>query len=540
MSVLSLLQSGQGTLSNSLTLVNKTITSVDITKSILWFDTAIVSGNNRPDSEFVTGQLTSATNVQFQRIGGQPVDVYTPFYVTAFSSGVAAQRGSTLVTTSIKVTISPVDPATSFPLCSVRNAGTAVGAEDCVAAKISLSSTLHLYNGGVTPPFVEWQVIDYDHCSVQTGQTSLTTGALTATVSLSVTADPAKTIVLLGRRFTTGNPVANQFSVKAELNSTGTALTFSRYGDGYSLDVRWHVVTFTDSTFVNSQLCSFASLVQTLTFTMTNSVSLDHAIVIDGSQGHHAGRDGHFADDGVSRSSFKGSIAGTTLVVIERFNSGQAADAPWYVINFREGTTHTGTLADTVTLAETLTATATLSAPVSETVTVADAVTVSATLTADFTENVALAEDPEGGFTFSATYTDTVVLTDTYTGGLFHDTSLAETLLVGDAIEIEPGLVGRRPKKMNRSRYAMWPEPVASPTLKPFAPPDIRPPKDLKEFLSLIPPVRNTRSAAPEEPVDISAALNDIRRRQASSGPTRRDVVVSRLIAGLMSESDED
>src|SRR3954464_6547910 len=72
-----------------------TISSVDTTKSVLFFQTR--SSGNRPVNSEVRGRLQTATTVQFERITDEapPATINIQWYDVTFGSGVSVQRGET-------------------------------------------------------------------------------------------------------------------------------------------------------------------------------------------------------------------------------------------------------------------------------------------------------------------------------------------------------------------------------------------------------------------------------------------------------------
>ena len=100
--------------------VNVAITSVDTTRSILFFN--LRGDSTEPRNGQVRGQLTSATNIQFLREddNASASAITIEWYVAEFASGVSVQRGTftSVLDSAAGVTITAVDPATSFVMIS--------------------------------------------------------------------------------------------------------------------------------------------------------------------------------------------------------------------------------------------------------------------------------------------------------------------------------------------------------------------------------------------------------------------------------------
>ena len=131
-------QSGTATLTTQ-SVLNVPITTVDLTRSVLFMS---VSGDNvDPNNGHVRGQLTSATNLQFNRIGTSTT-LTIKWHVATFGRGVSVQRGTTTTTANpMNVAITAVDRTKSFVLVSWLKPGATYGSDDVVRARLTSTPT---------------------------------------------------------------------------------------------------------------------------------------------------------------------------------------------------------------------------------------------------------------------------------------------------------------------------------------------------------------------------------------------------------------
>ncbi|HEY6547364.1 MAG TPA: hypothetical protein VI589_05640, partial [Vicinamibacteria bacterium] len=150
-----------------------------------------------PRESQITGQITNATTLTFQRLGtGGAVTV--SWYVVEFLANVTVQRGTATITNAspFNVPLAAVNTARSFPIITFRTEGGNVDHNDFVRARITSGTNLqltHNLTGFTTPEVVEWQVVEYLDASVQTNTVDLTfadadlsrTATLAAAVNLN-------------------------------------------------------------------------------------------------------------------------------------------------------------------------------------------------------------------------------------------------------------------------------------------------------------------------------------------------------------------
>ena len=184
--VLKGVQSGTATLATNSASVTVNITAVDPTKAFLVFSTTLDSSN--PDHSHISGQITNANTITFQRsASGAPAVANIRWYVAEFSSGVTVQRGSRAITAlNHDIPISAVDTSKSFPLVSARVPGDTYSSNDFFQAKLTSSTNLRLSQGlAAGGGTVEWQVVEFTGANVQSGDVSFTTAQTSRTATVN-------------------------------------------------------------------------------------------------------------------------------------------------------------------------------------------------------------------------------------------------------------------------------------------------------------------------------------------------------------------
>ena len=244
------IQRGSVSLGSGASVLNVAITSVDLTKSFLVFES---STNDADPSDFnVSGQLSTSTNIQFQRTGtGPPVNL--TYKVIEFFGDVTVQRGATtLSSTTQNQAITSVDLDKSFVLFSLRFAGGSMSADDFAVADLTTGTNMQFRANG-TGATIEWQVIEYDDSYVRKVKTALGAGQTTKTVDInecgSNYVDQAKTMILGSQAVSTD--VRPDDLPRYELTDS-TELTITRVGSTADLEIVVYVVEFLDSTTVQS------------------------------------------------------------------------------------------------------------------------------------------------------------------------------------------------------------------------------------------------------------------------------------------------
>jgi hypothetical protein len=227
--------------------------SVDLAKSFLVFNYRYDFGN--PPVTQVSGQLTSPSVLTFQRTAGvSGVEIPIRHYVASFGSGVLVQRGSEAMTaTSATIALpEPVALDKAFPIVSVRSAGNYYGAWNFIRATLTSPNVLTLDATDANPEtVVEWQVVQFEGASVQSGQVSLATADTTKTATMQAV-DPEATWLLFTYTLEglSGGGMGDRL-VHGRVTSD-TEVEFVRLGAGAVAEVRWYAVTFDNGSRVAS------------------------------------------------------------------------------------------------------------------------------------------------------------------------------------------------------------------------------------------------------------------------------------------------
>lgn len=253
MAAINTVQSGVVTIAAGSASQTVAITSVDMTKSFLIFNVRIDS--NEPQFVLVSGELTNATTLTFERVtAASSPAANISWYVAEFTSGVTVERGSINYTTltSSDTTITAIDAAKAFPIISWRASGTAIDGNDFLRADLTTTTNLQITSevAGAATHVVKWQVVQFDSgASVQAGSAVIDTGDTTKTAAIS-SIDTTKSMLVFSYKATTGTTAnIGQKTISGTITNS-TTLTFDRYNSGSTANVKWYVISFTDGTSV--------------------------------------------------------------------------------------------------------------------------------------------------------------------------------------------------------------------------------------------------------------------------------------------------
>jgi hypothetical protein len=368
MAVVSLVQTGTTTIAAGDPSEPVTIptTLTDLSKTFLWFH--LSPSITTPSNAQVTGRIDSTTQMTFQSSAGATAAARTVrWFLAEFSSGVSVQRGSFSipVTTNNVVgtaSLSPtVDPTKSFSIITKRGDGSNYGDDDFFSGEISADGTTLTFSRQGTDTVggnsvIEWQVVEYDGCSVQRGTTSLGSGA----TSNTATTDRDSTAIsnALGgwlitdvRNLTGTNTNMAQKAIKGEITNNST-LTFSRQASGADGSVHWQLVKFSDGSAVQTGTVSFTTTSDASEdATLSPSVDTAKSIVTFAGVWGRFGTTDYTAAGSFNSAAYHGTLGGSspssTLTITRDVaaNTGTGTGT-WFVVTFNAaaGTTHDGTL----------------------------------------------------------------------------------------------------------------------------------------------------------------------------------------------------
>ena len=329
----SVVQSGSVTIPSGSQSAVVMINPVNTTKAFLVFGISFNDAN--PNFSQVTGQITNATTLTFQRsIGTSSPAVTVKWYVAEFINGVSVQRGSTAMDATTKnIPLTAVDTIRSFPIITCRVSGSSYTNDDFVKARLTSSTNLELtINTSNAAGIVEWQVIEFADSRVQSGSLSFGTADSLRTVTMSAV-DTAKSWLIYTYKSDAGTTANIGQKLVQGLISNGTTLTFDRANVGQAMDLTWYLVEFTDGTTVQQGSQSFGT-----TETQKN-VPIS---VVDPARSLAAG--GYFMRGG--RSSYAGNdnpgvgwmtldlTSSTNLQITRGVTNNSTANIGWFVISF--------------------------------------------------------------------------------------------------------------------------------------------------------------------------------------------------------------
>jgi outer membrane protein assembly factor BamB len=309
------------------------IAAVDLTRAVLFM--SVSANNTDPNNGLVRGQLTSATNIRFNRTG-TATTLTIKWQVATFGADVTVQRGTTAVTASpMNVAISAVDRTKSFVLVSWQKLGSTYGADDVVRARLTSDTTLEFSHGtGSFDGTADWQVVTMQSASVQSGDTTLAAGAASTTVAVTGV-DTTKTF-LLASWSSSGDGIGANF-VRGRITSP-TQLTFDRGVTGTTLAISWFLVTLNDGSVVQSGNESFGAGTTTSAVTLPAGMELSRSVAfLTGNQrGGSTPDPGTAPNDNPGVAWFRTDLTSTTTLQITRgtTGSGVTAEAAWFVVQF--------------------------------------------------------------------------------------------------------------------------------------------------------------------------------------------------------------
>jgi hypothetical protein len=339
------LQSGTAALSGiSASVIFPLSPPVDPTKAFLVF--GVSENTDNPMDGQVSGQINPAgDSITFQTVPGSAPSIDITYYVAEFSSGVSVQRGNIDISTDTglnNVALTAVSLANSFPLISYRAAGVNFDCNDFVRAKITTPTNLELTNVpgcGIAPSVVEWQVVQYQDATVQTGDVPFAAADLSQTVPLaSPGVDPAKSWLIYSYESQSTADIG-QCLVRGLVTGSGATLTFDRNNSGVALNLTWYLVTFADATVVQSGSQPFLIGETQTTATLPTPAPPATSIAVGGGEYERGGRSPYSADDNPGVGWFGFDLASSTNLQITRGAGGLAtADVGWFVLSFEPPT----------------------------------------------------------------------------------------------------------------------------------------------------------------------------------------------------------
>lgn len=335
-------QTGTATSSGS-GIVTVSIQQIDMSKSFLIFQTR--SNLPRPVVSEIRGRIASASSLEFERVTNEASTVTIRYYVITYASGVAVQRGSTVLDAIAKnVSITPVaSVAQAFVLHSkTPGAGDNIwDTNDPFIGELTAADNLQFRISSAPSHTVWWEVVEFTDplmINVQKGSSSLTGLTLTTTSNLASSVDLTKSFVLSS--FITngiGNPDIGSNLIQAQFGGANSVImTRDISGTPDNLaEVFFQAVKLNDGSIVQSGSVHFnlGELQKTVSINEVDVTRSAAFASVQSGGGQNMGKSPYNADDyvGVATATFNLSAAS---ISIERDCSLDAADIAWYVVRF--------------------------------------------------------------------------------------------------------------------------------------------------------------------------------------------------------------
>lgn len=315
----------------------------DITKCIIFFS---VKNDRSSVYDYATrANFDSVSQITFYRAGNTDT-LSISWEVVEFTatSGILVQHGSAALTaasTSI-VLGTAVNTATSWIMLSWTRANTALNQTCFIKAKLTgggANIQLDAYANPATCT-CNYQVIQYDGCSVQTLELT-NQNAQNATQAIS-TVDTTKTALFTSCAASLSQTYDETMIFRVTLDDA-THVRYQKYGGaGNGFDITTFVVSFTDSTLVDTYSATFATTDSSISTTVTSrdrGVSVNHTKFC-------AARflgDSDSATNNATYAMFYSEMTSNTNVTVSRAGTGANSVVPFCVIAFlTTSTTWTG------------------------------------------------------------------------------------------------------------------------------------------------------------------------------------------------------
>ncbi len=326
-------------------MVGSATANVGLGQSVTVGNSILFCNFNTSDSSAVswpTCRLNSSSQIDIRT--GAAIDTNVRYHLVEFKTGVNVQRGNvtwdTVTTqTSPDITISSVDTGSAFVLVTARTTGTSTLYDErvTVTGELSSSTTLHLQrNEAGTAIDIEWQVVEIEAASVQSGTTQIAGGASTKNVSVT-TVDPATSFLVFNYRgASASNGEERLYKTRGILNGAGDTLIFNRTSTTNTVDVAWYLITMTDGATVQSGTETFtgtaveppSNISRTAAITSVDTTS---SIPVISSSGGGAST----PDSDLDVTSFSGYLSSATGLQLDRLaDQNITSYVDWFVVTF--------------------------------------------------------------------------------------------------------------------------------------------------------------------------------------------------------------
>jgi hypothetical protein len=360
-------QSGTATSTGNGIVTVTTTTSFDPSKTFLIFQTrssAVVPGVG------IRGRIPIAcanpcSTLEFERATSETSTVNIAWSIVTFASGVSVQRGEVAQNAAtINVTIASVGTTAqafvTWSKTAVAGDATWDGNDPTVGV---LTSATNLQFRADTAPAnhtISWQVIQWTNAAeinVQTGTSSMGTGALTAAATIPTPVTLEKTFVLASLRSAASGVTAGigAMMIRAELTNSNT-ITFTRGTVGSPgvaiTEIVWQAIELKDNSAVLKPFAAadmnIAEGAVTKTVTLQQEVDPSRSIALGAVQGGGGQNMGSSLFDGADADLDAVGVAtattqlttSNTLTITRNYTNATLADVAnigWFVVQFDRG-----------------------------------------------------------------------------------------------------------------------------------------------------------------------------------------------------------
>jgi hypothetical protein len=334
---------GVDTISSGDSILNSNFSTelLDTTQAFMVFGNTGVSDAG---GRYLTGGgIIDTVSYQYLRPTTNPENVRLVGYVAEFTDGVVVERGNInfLLSTNVSATLSSISDETKAFVTVFRD-NTAFGSNMSASlfpavwlASDAGSSEINLECASAAFLVARWQVVEYDDCFVQRGNTTMSAGGTTVTAALTSAVDQEKSFLLFNYTLTDDDTVSNQAGkmLVGKIDNT-TQISFSRDRSGPTVpNIRWEVVEFLDNVTVQEVSATFASGENSAIVAINAVTSLTGAIVFCGAFGRQGNMNNNTGDF-YSDSLYMADLSATNSLSFTRDNSGDTSDLIAYVVDF--------------------------------------------------------------------------------------------------------------------------------------------------------------------------------------------------------------
>jgi|GEM_PF-4803160 len=291
------------------TITNVSITAIEIDKSFLKITWYSNTGSSDMPSFHVGARIASSTQLQFERIESNGT-INIAWELVEFSDGVKVQHGQSITTTgTANATIAAVDLNKSFIFHTLmNNGGINFGTDDNVRARFSSNTTLEFtYYSHSNTITIDWQVIEYDNCSVQQIDTTITTAN---NQNITISPIDASRSFVIGAFYTTDVFMYSNEICQLTFNSS-TQLNVARYVTASTnVDATIFVIEFDDNVETLHYIPAFTndSYLQSIT-----SVNTDYSIINPSQLCESSVCPTFQTDDNMSNTAFRFIFIGSSI-----------------------------------------------------------------------------------------------------------------------------------------------------------------------------------------------------------------------------------